>query len=168
MKNHDYWCLDKKFGQDLSLHEVKNTQKMTSLPLFWHTGSSLGRMKIWRGKWAPNSEIPVGLEIRQDRISNKHTWAHFGLLQVPQNRLPSGAAHRENGAVHTGKNAKFASVSRNFDSRLLQVGPLIYISVFWHLGRNLKYFLSRLASIQVAKEGKQSPKPFVMFVMLHL
>ena len=103
MQNHDYWCLDKKFGHDLCLQEVKNTQKMTSLPLFWHTESSLGRMNIWRAKWAPNSEIPLGLESRQDRLSNKHTWAYFGLLQVPQNRLQSGAEHIENGVVHIEK-----------------------------------------------------------------
>ena len=34
MKNSDYWYLYKKFGHDLSLQEVKHTQKMTSLPLF--------------------------------------------------------------------------------------------------------------------------------------
>jgi len=34
MKNHGFWCMAKKFGQVLSPQEVKNTQKMTSLPLF--------------------------------------------------------------------------------------------------------------------------------------
>jgi len=34
MKNHDCWCMAKKFGQVLSPQEVKNTLKMTSLPLF--------------------------------------------------------------------------------------------------------------------------------------
>ena len=34
MKNHACWCMEKKFGQVLSPHEVKNTKKMTSLPLF--------------------------------------------------------------------------------------------------------------------------------------
>ena len=95
------------------------------------------------------------------QLSSKHTWAHFGLLQVPQNRLQSGA-------THIGKKANFTSVSQNFDSRLLQVGPLIYISLFQHLRWHLKYFHSRLASIQVVKEDKQSPKPFVVFVTLHL
>ena len=123
MKNHNHWCLDKEFGHDLSLQEVKNTEKMTSLPLFWHTGSSLRRMKIWRGKWAPNSEIPLGLASRQARLSKKHTWSHFGLLQVPQNSLQIGAAHIELGATHIEKKAKFTSVSRNFHSQLSPSGP---------------------------------------------
>ncbi len=116
MQNHDYWCLENKFGHDLSLQEAKNTQKMASLPLFWHTGRSLGRMKIWRGKWAPNTKIPLGLEIRQARPSNKHTWGHFGLRKVPQNSLQSIA-------MHIGKKAQFTSISRNFDSRLSTSGP---------------------------------------------
>ena len=161
MENNYYWFSDKKIGQDLSLLEVKNTQKRTSLPLFWHTGSSLGRMKIWRGKWAPNSKIPVGLESRQDRFSKNPTWAHFGHSQVSQNRPRSSVVHR-------GKIAKFASVSRNFDSWLLQVGLLIYTFVFWHQRWHLKHFLSIWTSIQVAKEGKWSPKPKVMFLALHL
>jgi len=55
----------KKFGQVLSPQEVKNTLKMTSPPLISHTKSSLGRLRFWRGKWAPNPEIPLGLESRQ-------------------------------------------------------------------------------------------------------
>ena len=168
MENHNYWCSAKKFWQGMSLQKVKKHPKMASLPLFWHTESSLGRMKIWRGKWAPNSKIPVGLESIQDRLSKKPTWAHFGHLKVTQNSPQSSKAHRENGAAHRGKIAQFASVSWNFGSRLLQVGPLIYTSVFWHQRWNLKCFFSRLAYIQVAKEGKRSPKPNVMFVVLHL
>ena len=168
MENHDFWCMDKKFEQVLSPQEVKNTLKMTSLPLIPHTERSLGRLRFWRRKWAENSEIPLGLEIRQPRLSKKHTWEHFRLLEVPQNKLQSGVVHIESGAAHIGKKANFTSISRNFDSRLLQVGPIIYISVFQHLRWHSKYFHSRLASIQVAKEGKSSPKPFVMFVTLHL
>jgi len=102
MENHDYWYLDKKFGHVLSPYEVKNTLKMTSLPLISHTESSLGRLKFWRGKWEPNSEIPLGLESRQVGISNKHTWAQFGLYRVPQNQQQSSATHTEIGAAHRG------------------------------------------------------------------
>ena len=42
---------------------------------------------------------------------------------MPQNRLQIGT-------THIGKKANFTSVLRNFDSRLLQVGLLIYISLF--------------------------------------
>ena len=80
----------------------KNMQNMTSLPLFWHTGSSLGRMHFWRGKWTPNWKIPLALEIRQERLSNKTTWAQFGLRQVPQNQQQSSATHTEISAAHRG------------------------------------------------------------------
>jgi len=109
MENHDYWCPGKKFWQDLGLLKVKKHPKMASLPLFWHTENNLGRMNIWRGKWAPNSKIPIGLESRQDRLSNKSTLAHFWHLQVPQNRPQSGTMHREIGATHRGKTANLLS-----------------------------------------------------------
>ena len=162
LENYDYGFLGKRFGQTLGLLKVKKHPKVASLPLFWHTERSLGRMKIWKGKWAPSLEILVGLESRQDMISNKPTWAHFGHMQVPQNRLQSGATYREFGEAHRGKNCQFAPVSENFGSRLLQVGPVIYTLVFWHQRWHLKSFLSRWASIQVAKECKGSPQPKVM------
>lgn len=37
MKNHACISMAKKFGKDLRPQKVKNTQKMTSLPLFLHT-----------------------------------------------------------------------------------------------------------------------------------
>ena len=123
MKTHDCWCMAKTFGQVLSPQEVKNTQKMTSLPLFWHTGRSLERMKIWRGKWAPNLEIPLGLESRQARLSNKHTWSQFGLRKVPQNQLQSGMTHTVFGAVHRDPKAKITSAPRHFDSQFSPSGP---------------------------------------------
>jgi len=43
-----------KFGQVLGLQRAKNTQKVPSLPLFCHIGSSLGKINFWRGKWTPN------------------------------------------------------------------------------------------------------------------
>ena len=148
--------MKKKFGHDLSLEEVKNTQKMTSLPLFWHTGSSLGRMKIWRGKWAPNSEIPLGLEIRQAKISNKHTWAQFGFLQVPQNRLQSGATHIESGAAHIGKKALNAYVSRNFASRLFISGPSHMHFIFSAHKVVLKVFSLQMGSYPSGKGRKRA------------
>ena len=141
---------------------VKKHPKMASLSLFGHTESSLGRMKFWRGNWASNSEILVGLESRQVKIYNKPTWAHFWHMQVPQNRPQSSTTHREKPAVHRGNFAQFAPVSWNFGSRLLQVGPVIYTSVFWHQMWHLNSFLSRWASIQVAKECKGSPQPNAM------
>ena len=132
----------------MSLQKVKKHPKMASLPLFWHRGSSLGRIKIWRGKWAPNSKIPVEIESRQDTLSNKSTWAHFWHLKVPQNRPQSSAAHR-------GKIAKFSSVSQNFGSRLLQVGPLIYTSVFWHQRQHVKCFFLQIGSYP-SGEGRQT------------
>ena len=74
---------------------VKNTLKMTFLPLFGHTGSSVGKTHFWRGKWQPNSEIPLGLESRQADRSNELSYAQFGHREGLQNRLQSGMTHRE-------------------------------------------------------------------------
>ena len=62
----------------------KKEQKNDFLPHFWDTESSLGRLQFWRGKWPPNSEILVGLEIRLTELSNKPTLAQFGHWEVPQ------------------------------------------------------------------------------------
>ena len=74
---------------------VKNTLKMTFLPLFGHTRSSVGRTHFWRGKWKPNSEIPLVLKIIQAELSNKPTWIQFGQREGLQNQLQTGKTHRE-------------------------------------------------------------------------
>jgi len=45
-----------------------------SAPNFAHKKQSW-EIEVLDGKWAPNSEIPLGLESRQVGLSNKHTWA---------------------------------------------------------------------------------------------
>ena len=88
---------------------------------------------------------------------------------MPQNSLQSGAAHIDLGVAHIDKNAKSLPLRDISIRDFLQVGLLIYTTFFSAPKVNFKeYFHSRLASIQVAKEGEQSPKPFVIFVMLHL
>ena len=139
----------------------KTPKNGLSAPFLTHRKQSWENGDL-EGQMSTKFKIPMGLESRQDRISKKPTWAHFGHLKVPQNRLQSGTTHREFGTAHRGKNCQFAPVSRNFGSRLLQVGPVIYTSFFWHQRRNLKSFLSRWASIQVAKECKGPPQPNVM------
>ena len=74
---------------------VKNTLKMTFLPLFGHIGSSVGRTHFWRGKWKPNSENPLVLESRQEYLSKKPTWSKFGHQEGLQNQLQTGTTHRE-------------------------------------------------------------------------
>jgi len=49
----------------------KNTQKVPSLPPFFHTGRSLGRFFFWRGKWTPNPKVQVVLEGRLTNLSNE-------------------------------------------------------------------------------------------------
>ena len=56
---------------------VKNTLKMTFLPLFGHTGRSVGKTHFWRGTWQPNLEIQLGLEIWQEELSNELSYAQF-------------------------------------------------------------------------------------------
>ena len=91
---HAYlWPRD--FDRFWASRRVKNTLKMTFLPLFGHTGSSVGRTHFWRGKWKPNSEILVVLERRQASLSNKPTWRKFGHWEGLQNQLQTGATHRE-------------------------------------------------------------------------
>ena len=117
MKNHDFWCMAKKFGQVLSPQEVKKTQKMTSLPLISHTGSSLKRLKFWMGEREPDLEIPLGLESRQAGLSKKHTWAQFGLREVPQTQPQIGATQKEIGAAHIG-------FLLNFSPSSLEIWPV--------------------------------------------
>ena len=92
-----YTCLAtaKTFHQVLGPQKVKKHAKSDLLPLFGHTGSSLGRMHFWRGKWAPNWEIPLGLESRHLDLSNKPTWASFGSLEVPQKWAERRATRRD-------------------------------------------------------------------------
>jgi len=85
----------------------KKTSKMTFLPLFGHTISSVGRTQFWMGKWRPNLEITLVLESRQIDISNKSTWSKFGAWEGLQNHLQKGATHREINTVHRRKFAHF-------------------------------------------------------------
>ena len=87
---------------------------MTSLPPFAPIGSSLGRVKFWRGKLHRNPEIQLGLETRQEGISNKLSWAQFGFQEVPQNQLQTGTTHRESGAAHRGKIASLTKYCSAF------------------------------------------------------
>ena len=63
----NYLRISLSFG----LPKGSKTQKMTFLPPFAPTGSSVGRLDFGRGKWMPNPEIPLGLESRQAGISNE-------------------------------------------------------------------------------------------------
>ena len=47
-------------------------------------GSSVGRFDFLQGKWAPNWEMPLGLDSRHPGISNKISWAWFSLHEVLQ------------------------------------------------------------------------------------
>ena len=100
-----YTCLAtaKTFHQVLSPQKVKKHAKNDLLPLFGHTGSSLGRLHFWRGKWAPNWEIPLGLESRHPALSNKPTLASFGCREVPQKWAQRCATRREMARYASGK-----------------------------------------------------------------
>ena len=91
----------------LALKKVKNTQKMTSLPLFWHKRSTVGRTNFWRGKWRKNWEVLLRLESIQEYLSNKHTWSECGHQESLQKWVQIGTTHRESGAVHRGNLAQF-------------------------------------------------------------
>ena len=73
---------------------------MPSLPLFEPTGRSVGRTDFWRGKWTPNSKIPLVLESRQIGLSIKPTWSKFGEGEGLQIQLGKGVEHQEDGDGH--------------------------------------------------------------------
>ena len=62
--------LPKHFIRFWMVKELKNTMKTTLLPPFAPAGSTSGRKKFWRDKWAPNWEIPLGLDSQHPGISN--------------------------------------------------------------------------------------------------
>ena len=87
MKNQKFWIFHGKicmptYGQEIltgfwASRRVKNTLKMTFLPLFGHTGSSVGKNHFWWVKWKPNLDITLGLERRQVDISNELSCTQF-------------------------------------------------------------------------------------------
>jgi len=67
----------------------------------------------------------------------KHAFqkAHLGTFLTPENAPKQAPKWHDALRIWRGAKGKkchFALVSRNFGSRLLQVGPLIYTSVFWN------------------------------------
>ena len=161
-------CPGKKFWQDLGLLKVKKHPKMASLPHFWHTQSSLGRMKIWRGKWAPNWEIPVGLESRQDKLSNKPIWAHFGHLQCPKTG-PKVARHTKKLARRTEEKLPICSHFVKFRFATSPSGPDHLNFGFLAPKVAFKVFFLHIG-FYPSGEGRQTvtPMPNVMFAALHL
>lgn len=97
-----YACsqMAKKFWQVLSFQKGQKHLKNDLSTPFWHTGRSLGRTHFWRGKWRPNSTIPLVLESIQEKISKNPTWRKFGYREGLQKQLQKGAMHREISAAH--------------------------------------------------------------------
>ena len=67
----------RNFDRFWALKKVNNTQRMTLLPLFWHTASSVGRTQFWRGKWRPNSKIPLGCKVDRKTFPKNTLGAHL-------------------------------------------------------------------------------------------
>ena len=117
---------------------------MPSLPLFGHTRSSLGRSQLWRGKWPPNWNIPLGMESQHPKISNKTTCASFGCWKVPQNLPERRATCREMVCYTLGKLASFTSSAQenaaltSFD---LLVGFFILFDVIYVISWLTWHFL---------------------------
>lgn len=112
MMKNTYSATTKTFHQFFGPQKVKRHAKHDLLPLFGHTWSSLGRMHLWRGKWAPNFEIPLGLEIRHPDLSNKPTWAQFGCREVPQKWAERRATRRVLARYAWGNFPSFASLAQ--------------------------------------------------------
>ena len=70
-KKKNYQYLGEAWFWVLSLQKLKIHLKNDFLPTFWVAESDLGRNGFWGVKSTPNSEIPLGMEIRQTKISNE-------------------------------------------------------------------------------------------------
>ena len=118
MKSYICSSMAKRFYEVLGLQKVKKQAKNNFLPHFLHTESSLGRLQFWRGKWQPNSEIPLGLESRHPEFSNKPTFASFGHLKGPQKCSQRRATRQDLARNPSGKLLRisaYSSAKRSFD-----------------------------------------------------
>ena len=84
----------------------KYIKKMTFCPLFWVVESDLGRNGFWGVKSTPNSEIPLGMESRQAKLSNDPSCTWFGPVEPTQKQLWRCATKTSGGAT---TRASFAS-----------------------------------------------------------
>ena len=94
MVSYAFSEMDEAFHQVLDDQRGQNTMKITVLPPFSAAGSTYGRMNFWRGKWAPNWEILLGLDSRHLGLSNKLSGAWFWCREVPQKQAVRRATHR--------------------------------------------------------------------------
>jgi len=104
----------RNFDKFWTSKRAKNTQKVSSLPLFFHIGSHFGRFHFWRGKWTPNQKIQVVPEIRLTKISNELFCTYFGLWEAFQNWPGKSATHSISGATHRRKICQFCLFVQNF------------------------------------------------------
>ena len=96
-KEKNYQYLGEAWFWDLSLQKLKIHQKNDFLPTFWVAESDLGRNGFWGGKTTPNSEIPLGMESRQTKLSNEPSCTWFGPVEPTQKLQKRGAAVRARG-----------------------------------------------------------------------
>jgi len=66
------------FGGVLGHQKGKKHLKIALSAIFGPIGSSAVRTDFRRGKWMPNSEIPLVIESRKIDLSNKPIWNKFG------------------------------------------------------------------------------------------
>lgn len=82
-------------------------QKNDFLPTFWVAESDLGRNGFWGVKSAPNSEIPLGMESRQAKLSNEPSCTWFWSVEPTQKQLWRCATKTSGGAT---KSSSFARI----------------------------------------------------------
>ena len=93
-KKKNYQYLGEAWFWVLSLQKLKIHLKNDFLPTFWVAESDLGRNGFWGVKSTPNSEIPLGMESIQAKLSNETYCTWFGPVEPTQKLLQRGATTR--------------------------------------------------------------------------
>ena len=138
-KKKNYQYLGEAWFWVLSLQKLKIHQKNDFLPTFWVAESDLGRNGFWGVKSAPNSEIPLGMESRQAKLSNEPSCTWFGPVEPTQKQLWRCATKTSGGAT---KSSSFARIDLFGQKTLFWLWLTIFtcrwrINVIfsWHFGR---------------------------------
>ena len=138
-KKKNYQYLGEAWFWVLSLQKLKIHLKNDFLPTFWVAESDLGRNGFWGVKSTLNSEIPLGMESRQAKLSNEPSCTWFGPVEPTQKQLWRGATRTSRGATRTSRFARIHIFGQKtlFWLWLTIITCRWWINVIfsWHFGR---------------------------------
>ena len=106
----------------------KNTQKVPSMPLFCHTGSSLGRFHFWRRKWTPNPKFKLFQKLDSPRFLTSYPTPDLDLEKPSKSSLEK--------ELHTGKMAlRIGWKVANFAQKLCFSPSFLLVWLFLSYGQ---------------------------------